>query len=544
MTPDGVQLTPRRRATTHPQRAAGVLGSWLQTCAVWDWCFDSVLGVAAATACAPRVCSPPKLRPNEPSVPLHNHGALTVTAHATKFIFHEYFQGRGLFLSRYTVSLRQPGVLHGHGALGHYAASTHQPAHLAGFGTLRALTIPKGISGHGHLTAVARAKFAVTSVLSGHGVLSTQITLKPQLTGVGVLTATAVAKQFTETVALSGNGALTASVFASAQLWFGQQTAVIPSGRFTGPMAQRHAWHRPTQGTSTQLVKIYLAATLSGHGVLSAWANNPAATLTGHGVLTATANATQFLETVALTGTGVLKVSAYPLWYGAPRTVIPSGRFTGPMAQRHQWRHPTSRISTPRVTFDAVGAGTTGSLTNPSWLHTIKGNLVVVGIANVTATVTAITCGGVSMTQSASGVQTFSTGDLTFWYLFNPPTGSNITIAATSSSAFVAAGSVSYFNANALAATSATSNFTGSPANTGIAAPTGSMTVCVYANSNSAGSFSAFSGAQLFNDPFSSSVNYPFFIGDQYQGASVSVTPPTSGQDTAVFVVNFTAPAG
>ena len=191
--------------------------------------------------------------------------------------------------------------------------------------------------------------------------------------------------------------------------------------------------------------------------------------------------------------------------------------------------------------YATSGAGTTGSKTNPSWSHTIPpGCRLLVAASNfVTANPTACKVGSTSMTLHPSGLETFSSGTLAMYWIFNPPEGVQ-TIAFTSSSAFVAGGSVAYIGGVGVAhsGTGVSNITTGTVGVTGTA-PAGSMTVCAYANANGSGSFSSFTGKQRFNDPFSSGVNYAFFMGDQPMATAPTINAPTSGQDTAILQMNF-----
>jgi hypothetical protein len=193
--------------------------------------------------------------------------------------------------------------------------------------------------------------------------------------------------------------------------------------------------------------------------------------------------------------------------------------------------------TTPRMLFDAKGAGTTGSLTNPSWAHTIKGNLLVVGLGTASGSPTAVTVGGKALIKVAATVA-FSSGFLSLWYVFNPPTGAQ-TIAVTNTSSFTAGGSMSYFNALALGSTTSLANTTTAAITmSGLNARQPSISVCAVANSGTT-TFSAFSGTSRFNDPYSASINYPFFMGDQAAASSMSITNSTS--QGAYIAANFLA---
>jgi hypothetical protein len=142
-------------------------------------------------------------------------------------------------------------------------------------------------------------------------------------------------------------------------------TPTTPSGKNTGPMAQRHAWHRPLEGLNnfapsaigsltakgslTATAQPVVAARLSVLGVLTAKASAvvPAA-LSAHGVLTAAA-AVKVAAVLAAQGT--LSCAAQIVYPSAYTPTIPTGRFTGPQAQRHAWHRPVAGVNSFALSF-------------------------------------------------------------------------------------------------------------------------------------------------------------------------------------------------
>lgn len=169
---------------------------------------------------------------------------------------------------------------------------------LSAAGRLYSIHSAATLSGSGHLSATAIAKFARSAALTGHGVLSgpdeAEFTRSPALSGSGTLSTTAHATKFVLTAAMSGTGHPSATTKAKVN-----SLAALPGHGVLTPTA--HA------------TKFILTAALPGTGKLTGAAHpkfTSAAALPGHGVLTAIANATKFILTAPLPGAGVLTATA------------------------------------------------------------------------------------------------------------------------------------------------------------------------------------------------------------------------------------------
>jgi hypothetical protein len=203
---------------------------------------------------------------------------------------------------------------------------------------------------------------------------------------------------------------------------------------------------------------------------------------------------------------------------------------------------------TAQPSFDAVGAGKTGTATTLTWSHTITGNAVIVGgnILEHTSTSPTLTAkvGSTSMTSIAKLSPILSTA--TGWYftvfafqLLNPPTGAQtMTLTLTGTSPDTAVNSVSYSNVSSVGTPTQDSHTTATTsASTTVSSASNQTVVYVYGNGTT-GTLSAFNQTQRYYQPYVASTCNPALIGDAPGAASVtfSLTQSASGNYGAIGV--------
>ena len=225
-----------------------------------------------------------------------------------------------------------------------------------------------------------------------------------------------------------------------------------------------------------------------------------------------TAQGTIYAIELAVTGGGSYNVVGAINYLPTHPTAIP--------AKYGALRNP------PAVTFDAAGAGGTGTGTtvNFSWPHTITGNCLIVAVALYTAgSSTGETVKVGSTTVPVIGSYNYAANSYVhFWGMMNPPTGpQTISLSYNGSAAqYVAAASVSYFNAGSIATALGSNTGTGTAATQTVAAALGQMIVQAFTN-NGAANFSGYNQNQRANISFVSGVNNTLLVGDAPGAASV-----------------------
>lgn len=222
---------------------------------------------------------------------------------------------------------------------------------------------------------------------------------------------------------------------------------------------------------------------------------------------------------------GVTSPSSGSVWrwtiYGSVATITVPSAVVNLIPNNAPWYLVWNPAAQARI--DAVGAGSTGSSTTPSFTHTINGNAIVlfcniVTLGSTPGTVTA-TCGGVSMTALASVPNYYAispTDNNVSMYAFgliNPPTG-NQTVAMTftdwGSKHQIAANSLSYFNVSTFGTPVADSG----PGETTIKIMSAENRLVANAFSGYTGGFSSYSQALRYRFSFVNGDHVSMIMGD------------------------------
>lgn len=179
------------------------------------------------------------------------------------------------------------------------------------------------------------------------------------------------------------------------------------------------------------------------------------------------------------------------------------------------------------VSYDATGAGSSNYTSSWSWLHSISGNAILVGIAAYGTfnppTIT-VTVGGVAATQLGYAVQLYGSDYLTVFTfgLLNPPTGSQ-TIVVTSGSGqlYCAADSVSYYGVFSFGTAVTASDPATTTAALSASSATGQMVFNAMGCIDKSGSLTAYNQTTRYTIAASAN-NEPVLIGDAPGAATVN----------------------
>ena len=194
------------------------------------------------------------------------------------------------------------------------------------------------------------------------------------------------------------------------------------------------------------------------------------------------------------------------------------------------------------ITLDAAGTATaTGYAANgASWTHTVSGNFIVVAVNGVLMNNTGMyaTVGGVAMTKLVdsyyTGLRGGSYGFISFWYLANPPQGSQtIAVAAPqslTSGTFWCGNSYSYNNVGSVTAATVATSTTTTSASVTLNGSVGQVALNLMGGWPGSGNFTNYNQTARYNGPPGGGP-YICLIGEAPGATSVtfSATSPTVG---------------
>jgi hypothetical protein len=195
-------------------------------------------------------------------------------------------------------------------------------------------------------------------------------------------------------------------------------------------------------------------------------------------------------------------------------------------------------LSLNPVVFESVGAGNSTSTGNPTWTHTINGNMLMVGVTTGLASGVTATVGSTSMVAVGTPINIGVFPDTYCWVfkLQNPPQGSQTITANIGASNANAANSVSYKGVATVGRPVTASGHSNSPT---VSTPSaaGQMVFNLITNNMTDAAFASYNQTQRSYSHVSGQ-SPPTLIGDAPGAPTVTFTATnSSSQDWAAVAV-------